>query len=212
MPRHFFVKCLECGKETIIAGTVQPKYCSKTCDSLAKRKVISARIGEPLDEGIKRLYITEELSYRQIADHFQINFRTVMRSLKRSGVEPRHGGEAVRLQWKNNDTRRANIGRVFGEFQKKRTGKSHPRWRGGKIPRPRLKVYEELIQKIIMRDKFSCTRCGMTAQEHLDKFRRSIEVHHKIPYRLCEDDSPSNLATVCMVCHRKLDEDFIWVL
>lgn len=57
----------------------------------------------------------------------------------------------------------------------------------------------------LVRDQARCQDCGLTAPEHIEECGRSLDVHHKVPYR--EFDEPaeahelSNLVTVCRSCH-----------
>ncbi len=48
------------------------------------------------------------------------------------------------------------------------------------------------------RDNFKCVNCGKLETD------RAHDIHHKTPYRLTQDNSETNLITLCVSCHRKL--------
>lgn len=50
------------------------------------------------------------------------------------------------------------------------------------------------------RDKV-CQHCGLTPEEN----GRALDVHHIVPYRVTQDNSPENLITLCRACHKKAD-------
>lgn len=70
-------------------------------------------------------------------------------------------------------------------------------------------VWYKRRQQAMQRDRFECTVCGISNQEHKDRFGRSLEVHHKVPVRLFDswdcpiEDAHSlrNLITVCRTHH-----------
>jgi len=55
--------------------------------------------------------------------------------------------------------------------------------------------WEELRYKIIVRDKFTCQKCG--AKVGVD----TAHVHHIQPLSKGGSNDPSNLITLCPVCH-----------
>jgi len=56
-----------------------------------------------------------------------------------------------------------------------------------------------LKEEIRVRDNFKCQYCGMTQEEHFEKYGKNIEVHH-IDYNRfnCKED---NLITLCKQCN-----------
>jgi endogenous inhibitor of DNA gyrase (YacG/DUF329 family) len=56
--------------------------------------------------------------------------------------------------------------------------------------------WQELAQKIRIRDKFICQFCGK---------KNATSVHHIIPRRVKIDNSPDNLITLCRSCHIKIE-------
>ena len=85
-----------------------------------------------------------------------------------------------------------------------RVGRLHHGWRGGKIWW-RGKEWNDLKLKIRERDDFCCQHCSMTEERHLERHGQPLQVHHKVPYRMTQDNSPNNLITLCASCHTKID-------
>ncbi|WP_176696629.1 homing endonuclease associated repeat-containing protein [Haloparvum sedimenti] len=74
--------------------------------------------------------------------------------------------------------------------------------------------WPQIREEIITRDNESCLRCGMDREAHREKFGRDLPVHHRIPRRrfyndpdqsVDDADMPSNLLTLCIPCHRRLE-------
>lgn len=61
----------------------------------------------------------------------------------------------------------------------------------------------KLSEEIRERDKV-CQSCGKTPKQN----GRALDVHHKIPYRISQDNSPSNLVALCKKCHKKADHEY----
>ena len=58
------------------------------------------------------------------------------------------------------------------------------------------------------RDGYKCVKCGMTNEEHLEKWGRSITVHHKDNkgrYSKEKNNKLDNLVTLCLRCHGRED-------
>lgn len=99
--------------------------CSRPCgyEMLSRRRIADAEksLGEPLKEGIERR-MAEGMTVTDIARACGMkeprNFYPIM---ERLGIPRRSRSESVKLQWKDNETRRAAIGSTFSEW-----AKSHP--------------------------------------------------------------------------------------
>ncbi|WP_430506203.1 homing endonuclease associated repeat-containing protein [Haloparvum sp. PAK95] len=74
--------------------------------------------------------------------------------------------------------------------------------------------WPQIREEIITRDNESCLRCGMGREAHRERFGRDLPVHHRIPRRrfyndpdqsVDDADMPSNLLTLCIPCHRRLE-------
>lgn len=111
------VKCASCGKEFSV-GEYRLKRtkqicCSTECLNALKSKLkydeISNRIGEDFREYLLREYVVKKRTCRQIAlDVYgtQKSSSCISRWLHRLDIEIRHGSEAIKTQWINNDSRR----------------------------------------------------------------------------------------------------------
>lgn len=64
-------------------------------------------------------------------------------------------------------------------------------------------------EKARERDGFECQSCGMTKEEHLEKYDTVPHVHHITPWHQFEDHEErnklSNLIVLCVPCHRKYE-------
>lgn len=89
------------------------------------------------------------------------------------------------------------------------TGEKNHGWRGG------LRLVRGSGWGLARRDALKraggvCERCGETEQCHLERYGRSLEVHHVIPYRLSLDNSLSNLRVLCLSCHKIEESEIIF--
>ena len=82
-------------------------------------------------------------------------------------------------------------------------GKDNPRYTGFIHRKYKIKALEWLaIRNLILeRDLFKCQDCGKNHHENI------LDVHHKIPFRISQDNSLNNLITLCRSCHMK--EEFL---
>lgn len=84
-------------------------------------------------------------------------------------------------------------------ISKSLTGEKNGNWLGGITPksagRLNKKGWKDIRLKVLIRDNYTCQFCG----------REGNNVHHIIPYRICEHNNINNLTTLCRPCHRKED-------
>ena len=77
-------------------------------------------------------------------------------------------------------------------------------WKGGLTKKTTLRIgratWRLISKKIRRRDNYICQHCG--AKE------TKLDVHHKIPYYLTQNDSFDNLITLCCYCHAKEERKF----
>lgn len=63
-------------------------------------------------------------------------------------------------------------------------------------------------EAIIARDGSKCQSCGMTQDEHLEKYNRSLTIDHidgQGRNSETPNHNPNNLTTLCLPCHGKKD-------
>lgn len=97
---------------------------------------------------------------------------------------------------------RACASKKHGE---KIAGEKNGRWRGGSIE-SRGPSWETTRAQVIESFGGKCACCGMTNDAHIEKYRKSLHVHHNnTPYRLKFDNSTDNLIPVCIPCHPILE-------
>lgn len=79
-------------------------------------------------------------------------------------------------------------------------GKNHPRYKDGTGREPYAFNFTPKLKKSIRkRDNYVCQFCGMTEEEHLNKYNRVLEIHHKDHNR--KNSKRSNLITTCKKCN-----------
>jgi 5-methylcytosine-specific restriction endonuclease McrA len=59
------------------------------------------------------------------------------------------------------------------------------------------KLNKDQRREILNRDNFLCQHCGVGGRES----DYILEIHHKIPRSCGGSNDPSNLETLCVVCH-----------
>lgn len=73
--------------------------------------------------------------------------------------------------------------------------------------------WEDTRTKVLERDNHKCVSCGITEQQHRDRWNNSLNIHHITP--LSEFDSPKeannleNLVALCQQCHGLIEHDRI---
>jgi len=108
----------------------------------------------------------------------------------------------------------AHKGKTFSEEHKKKLslaqkGSKHYNWKGGVISdnqkRLVLPEWKAIRKKVYKRDNWTCQICGI----HCGNEEKSkIQCHHIIPYRITQDNSESNLITLCASCHGKEEHKY----
>lgn len=75
------------------------------------------------------------------------------------------------------------------------------------VPKMSLRsLWETQRVKALERDSYKCQVCYMNNEEHIKKYSRGLNVHHKIPHHYFKEYNEeqhclSNLKTVCTGCH-----------
>lgn len=91
------------------------------------------------------------------------------------------------------------------------SGKNHPMWQGGSASLSYRGIgWGKIRREIIKRDGYKCRLCGITESESKDKYNRSLDVNHIIPFHQFGGKTQlankySNLESLCVSCHTKTD-------
>jgi transposase/predicted RNA-binding Zn-ribbon protein involved in translation (DUF1610 family) len=89
-----------------------------------------------------------------------------------------------------------------------RKGEDNPMWKGGANDYYGPSWYAARRQAR-ERDGYTCQRCGMTDEEHLEEYHQELHVHHIQPFRTFQDHQNANkldnLITLCRDCHDSLE-------
>ena len=85
---------------------------------------------------------------------------------------------------------------------KKISGVNNGNYTNGLSSLPYPKAFTKKLKEYIRkRDNYTCQCCGMTQEEHFNKWKKDIEIHH-IDY--CPDNcDKNNLITLCKQCNNK---------
>lgn len=183
------------------------------------------KLKKPSSDELRILYVDEQRTYRQIMNHFKMNSaRTLARWLQQSGIPIRHGGEAVKVQWKNAEARRVAASKKAKEsfsphwgkpvseetrekIRQSKIGSRNPMWGknaeehhlflGGK-DNWRFGRRISNKKKAEIRNKFgnACQACGSHSR---------LEIHHDPPYRICQSHKMKFLKLLCQTCHKEAD-------
>lgn len=95
--------CQSCGADKLIHAPAC-RYGIRIQRSIAK---LEALVGEPLGEWLRRRYVDELATYRELRTELHLQPRQLIDMMRRFGIAPRERSEAVRLQWVGNDVRRS---------------------------------------------------------------------------------------------------------
>ena len=109
---------------------------------------------------LKDLYINQRKTLKQIAKIYNVGASTINYWMKKFGIELRHGSEAIKTQWENNDERKRQIAKILLDARNKPDYVYY--WKGKKRPdiSKRLKKYNHLIEPEVI-EKAKKTRIGM---------------------------------------------------
>lgn len=68
--------------------------------------------------------------------------------------------------------------------------------------------WDKIRLKIYKRDDYRCQICNLSMNESNKKYNVVLHIHHKIPFRISNDNSLNNLITLCPRCHGKEDTKY----
>jgi thymidylate synthase ThyX len=156
-------------------------------------------------EWLEDQYLAKGLEQEDIAELAGVSVHTIRSWIRKHGLqkplgswaigrEPWNKGREYHAGWKHSEETRKKL-------SERKMGSQNPQWRGG-ITREAVRIrkpIEELSPRVYQRDDYRCRVCG--------KRGRKLTIHHIIPIWADPDLAHviDNLATVCRLCHRKLN-------
>lgn len=177
-------------------GENNPFY-GKTHTREARKKMSSTRTGKKFSEEHKRKISDGNkgrISSMKGKKHSEESKRKISQALK--GKMPENikdiaGWNKGLKRWWDNPA----------QFKK---GKDHILWKDGKSFEPYTPEWTKTLKLAIrQRDNFTCQKCGITEEEHLEKLGRVLSVNH-IDYDKTNCD-PKNLNTLCVGCNSSVN-------
>lgn len=205
-------ECDWCGEEFYKKPSQVGKYCSKECQMnqrsenglpARKRRVVVQCPG--CDEGF-------EIKYSEIGHK------------KYCSDSCRRGGEYIECEVCESEfyayDTYASQARFCSQdcygvwLSRNRSGENSPHWKGKNAVDNRPCYgpgWNERKRKSIReRDNNECISCGMSGDEHIEKFGRRLNVHHIVQARESSNpavhNAPRNLMTLCVPCHMSVEQ------
>ncbi len=117
--------------------------------------------------------------------------------------EERIGGER-RGYYLRTESHRARVSNRVKAYlaEHPRLGEANLNWRGGSTPITKLRVNRDSWRRksryFVARNP-KCSECGSIF---------NLVAHHRIPWIVSQDDSDSNLMTVCRKCHPVVEREY----
>lgn len=114
-------------------------------------------------------------------------------------------GESREYHQSRADHRRCCSRECWNElYSDEYSGKNSPFWKENNEGRYGGS-WEQRREDVVERDGFECSECGMSREEHRDRYGFDLHVHHIVPKRKFECDidahKEENLITLCAQCH-----------
>ncbi len=144
--------------------------------NIPTKKMIKCELSKLSKEQMYKWYIEERLSFRQIMKKLRTKSnRKIKRLLDEYNIPARHGSEAIKTQWEDNDKRKNKIGKIFGEYNK---GKPPPTKLSKKEIIKRTQnnnfIYiEHYLKNQRTFVKYKCTKCGYIGKKYLSNLGRN---------------------------------------
>lgn len=185
---------LDCSRTAVIDWIDRhgiDKRTSEETSRLKSEKMVERRTPDELRnrEFLYRLYVEENLTTTEIANRIGCTDSTVGRWLKQHDID------------------------ITDDYDYP-TGEDHHMYSGGRVDDYGTN-WESIASDIRERDEYTCQRCGMSQENHIDKYDCRLSVHHIIPRSEFKDEQgnmnfskandPNNLISLCVSCHRILE-------
>lgn len=93
----------------------------------------------------------------------------------------------------------------YGHAQPYLRGRRNGNFCGGGPKWWKTAQWLDVRERAKRRDGFKCQECGMTEAQCIAEFDQPLQVHHVVPYRVCQKHELHNLRTLCPRCHTTVD-------
>jgi thymidylate synthase (FAD) len=156
-------------------------------------------------EWLEEQYVLKDLDQESIARLTGVSKHTIRSWVRKHGLQKSAGSWTVgREPWNKGKRYKAgwhHTPETKRRFSQHKSGEKNPQWRGG-ITRSAITIrrgVNELRPGLLKRDLYRCRLCGSRSSQ--------LEMHHIIPVWARPDLvlDPDNIATVCRLCHLKLN-------
>jgi len=174
-------------------------------------------------------FTKEKKTTSEIAKQFNVSGVTILNRLKKNNINTsRKGKEFSKEHIKNislshigskgywlgkkrsledvEKFRKSHLGKKQSEeliLKRIKKGKEHYNWQGGITPLTRRRTkgtfWKRIADEIRIRDNNTCRICLLKGN------KTKLPVHHIIPFKISQDNSPKNLITLCQSCHMKFE-------
>lgn len=231
------ITCDACGKpfERKPSKVNRSNYCSRACKAIGMTLLAQQRVeqreGAPIRELLDRLYNREGLGVKAVAGRLGISDQVCWNWMNDLGIERRQRGEAIRLQWQDNQQRRQEQSqRIRDDFAAGRRDPNHivvvaksdrarrinsESKRGEKNPMYGVRGSLHPLWKggHIPIEEYGPQWRGIRAQVRARDGQRcqicgsteSLQVHHIQPFRYQRRHDLADLITLCASCHMKVE-------
>lgn len=171
-------------------------------------------------EELTRLYWEEDMTIREIAINFRTSHLCVLNYMNHYKIDRRDRKDMTsgKNHWKysgdKNLVKCSNCSKEFKSNHMNRNDRFYCStecyWKSmmDDLPPEHKRFltrskWKKTALKIRERDNWECQICGMTQEEHLEKYFRSLNVHHINPRKIEPKNAydEDNLITLCRVCH-----------
>jgi len=197
--------CPVCNKPFYDSKKRKRKTCSKECGRKLAQRITTGRIrikhieptctycGKPIDKypsllkGQKHFFCNPGCHSAWRHEN-KVGYN---KGIKRTESQKKQISETIKKKIKNGEYDLKNL-KIF------KKGRDHPCWKGGVSNYySEDKAWELARREALKRDEYTCRICG--------EKNAPLDVHHRIPFRICKSHNLDDLLSVCRGCHAKLD-------
>lgn len=188
--------CQTCGKELL---PTNERYCSKACYNTARKKIrFCEKCGKQIQRKGTSRFCSKKCWYEwhQRENHGQ--YERVEIKCQRCGkvvLKTPSRASKCEVNYCSRECARQEHGRKI-------SGPRNKYWRGGSAP-GRGASWRWTRIEVLERQNHKCAHCGITDNEHKERYGKSLHIHHKEPYRLTLNSN--ELVALCIPCHARAE-------